>query len=86
MGGELTHLVGVHAEDLVMLDTVLVCPLKGAEWTTGLRLVARVDGDERAVLCDLVRPIRCGTLTRTGELSASDGLRVMRIFPLILAR
>lgn len=87
-GGTEPHLVGVQADDLTMLATILVCPLKDdlENWCTSLRPVVKAGGIDVAVLCELVRPINRKALVQIGQLDAADSKRVREPVALILAR
>jgi len=80
------HLVAIQSEELDMLATVLVCPLRDDVPLTRVRARVTVSGKDFVVMCELARPIHRRAVQRVGELFQEDSALVMMIFGLLLGR
>jgi mRNA-degrading endonuclease toxin of MazEF toxin-antitoxin module len=79
------NLVGLQHPGLTELPTQLVCPIRENLTPTPVRTHIRWGGLEFVVACDLLRPINSASLKRLGELNASDSLKILQTFQLLLA-
>lgn len=85
-GNAAPHLVAIQSEELDMLATVLVCPLRSDVPLTRVRARVTVAGESFVVMCELARPIHRRALQPVGELSEADSTLVTTMFGLLLAR
>ena len=78
------NLVGLQHPGLTELPTQLVCPIRENLTPTPVRTHIRWGGLEFVVACDLLRPTNSASLKRLGELNASDSLKILQTFQLLL--
>ncbi|MCX6964399.1 MAG: hypothetical protein NTW41_03490 [Verrucomicrobia bacterium] len=79
------NLVGLQHPGLTELPTQLVCPIRENLTPTPVRTHIRWGGLEFVAACDLLRPINSASLKRLGELNASDSLKILQTFQLLLS-
>jgi hypothetical protein len=78
--------VAIQDEELEMVPTVLVCPLRSDELLTPVRVEVTAAGRRCVVLGELARPIHRRALVAAGQLNATDSQRVMNAFQMLLAK
>jgi len=85
-GNAAPHLVAIQSEELDMLATVLVRPLRSDVPLTRVRARVKVAGESFVVMRELARPIHRRVMPRVGGLTEHVSALILTMFGLLLAR